>query len=131
MFAFKRRQSSYLSDEVGLNVLEIGGTVAQRGWYHRRPGVMDIPESQTVVVGQVVIDANEFFAPRGWCGTRSNSPQGKPPAVVFACGMSARKAAPVGAPARCRRQTLPSVVIDGASGNSPNRLRQLLESKDR
>src|SRR5579862_8587229 len=56
------------TDEVRLNVLETGCTVApKRIRNNRAPRIVDIPERKAVLVVDVVIDANQLFAPGGWC----------------------------------------------------------------
>jgi len=46
-------------DKVGLYVLKVGSTVSPKRIRHDgRPRIVNVTERQTIVVGQVVIDAN-------------------------------------------------------------------------
>src|SRR5256885_3653396 len=57
--------------EIRRHVLEIRGSIApQRTRHYRLPGIVDVAESQTIVVREVVIHADQFFAPCGWCRYR-------------------------------------------------------------
>src|SRR5579859_1948010 len=52
------------ANEVCLDVFEVGGAVAPQGiGGDGAPRVVDVTEGETVIVGDVVVDADEFFPP--------------------------------------------------------------------
>ena len=56
------------------------------------PRIVDVAERQAIIVGDVVIDADQLFAPL-WSGVETvSATPGKPPMVVLGTGMSASSA---------------------------------------
>jgi len=51
--------------EVGLNVVKTAAIAPQRVGVDGFPGVVDVAESQTLGVREVVVHANQLFAPGG------------------------------------------------------------------
>src|ERR1035438_252804 len=61
-----RHETRARANKVGVDVVKAGGSHApKRIGVNRRPGIVDIAERQTIVVGDVVVDADQLFAPSG------------------------------------------------------------------
>ena len=61
-----RDEAGARANEVGIDVVEAGGSNApERIGHYGLPGVVDVPEGQAIVVVDVVVDADQLFAPSG------------------------------------------------------------------